>query len=258
MTTTDPWQALTAELDLWTAASQTATFWWRDDDAVAASPGLNRLLMIAAENETPICLAVVPAMQEPSLVSAVEQSGADVSIAVHGWRHLNHAAANEKKSEFPPSRASATAVDEAAQGLASIRDAFGPRVLDVFVPPWNRISTPVTSGLTAAGYQGLSTYKARLSATPAPGLRQVNTHADIVDWHNGKKFAGTGTVLGQITSHLAARRDKSMVGDEPTGLLTHHLVHQDDAFDFIARFLRLTARHSAADWPDPRLFFALS
>ncbi|MEK9660397.1 MAG: hypothetical protein VW644_01455, partial [Alphaproteobacteria bacterium] len=41
-----PWDALAAELDVWAAAGRTATLWWRDDDADAASPALERLLAL--------------------------------------------------------------------------------------------------------------------------------------------------------------------------------------------------------------------
>ena len=40
------WAVLEAELDLWQAAGRTASFWWRDDDAVAATPALSRLLAL--------------------------------------------------------------------------------------------------------------------------------------------------------------------------------------------------------------------
>jgi len=258
MDNSGPWQALTAELDVWAAADRTATFWWRDDDAVTTGPALDRLLAIAETSETPLCLAVVPAKCEPSLVTAVAQSSAKISVAVHGWCHVNQAAEGEKKSEFPDSRVAETSTAEAVQGLASMRAAFGARALEVFVPPWNRISQPLVTALPAAGYQGLSTYKARQSATPVPGLRQVNSHADIVDWQKNREFAGAEAVLELIIAHLIARRDNAVDHEEPTGLLTHHLIHQDDAFGFIAQFLRLTGDHSAAEWPDPRLFFGLS
>jgi hypothetical protein len=246
--TSDPWQALHNELDQWESGGQAVTLWWRDDDAVGASDQLSRLLEIAGKASVPLCLAVVPADCQPALVEAVEQSEADVSIAVHGWSHTNRAADGEKKSEFPDSRPFEMMSAEAAQGLKRINQTFGERSLGVFVPPWNRIGDAFAEGLPAAGYRGLSTYKARPADAGVAGLAQVNTHADIINWPDGRTFAGTGAVLDLIVGHLAARRLGTVKADEPTGLLTHHLVQQNDAFGFIARYLRETTAHPAVRW----------
>jgi len=246
--TSDSWQTLQNELDQWKAAGQSATLWWRDDDAVEASDQLTRLLEIAKKAGVPLCLAVVPADCQLSLVEAIEQSGADVRVAVHGWSHINHAGASEKKSEFPDSRPPEMMSAEAVQGLRQINEAFGARALELFVPPWNRISDALTNALPAAGYRGLSTYKARPVYAQIEGLAQINTHADIINWPDGKTFAGAGVVLDLIVGHLAARRRGDVAADEPTGLLTHHLVQHDDAFGFIARYVRETAQHPAVRW----------
>ena len=36
------WNRLKTELDNWQEASMTATFWWRDDDAIQATAELDR------------------------------------------------------------------------------------------------------------------------------------------------------------------------------------------------------------------------
>lgn len=41
------WDRLAAELDRWDAAGRRATFWWRDDDAVAPTPALDACLKAA-------------------------------------------------------------------------------------------------------------------------------------------------------------------------------------------------------------------
>ncbi|HUA50624.1 MAG TPA: hypothetical protein VMB81_00595, partial [Candidatus Sulfotelmatobacter sp.] len=55
----DPWNALEREFAQWAAAGRTATLWWRDDDAVAPSAALDRLLTLGA-GRAPVALAVVP------------------------------------------------------------------------------------------------------------------------------------------------------------------------------------------------------
>ena len=53
------WSDLIDELDAWNAAGLTATFWWRDDDAVEPNEKLDRLLEVTAT--VPIALSVWPA-----------------------------------------------------------------------------------------------------------------------------------------------------------------------------------------------------
>ena len=63
------WEALTLELDLWAAEGRTATFWWRDDDAIAPTPALDRLRACASAAGIPIALAVIPAKATPELAA---------------------------------------------------------------------------------------------------------------------------------------------------------------------------------------------
>ena len=44
----NPWQKFAAELDRW--APGEATFWWRDDDAIAPTTALERLLALPPRN----------------------------------------------------------------------------------------------------------------------------------------------------------------------------------------------------------------
>ena len=61
---------------------------------------------------------------------------------------------------------------------------------------------------------------------------------------------GTEVALKLALDHLADRRLGRADGDEPTGLLGHHLVHDDGAWEFIAAFIDATAGHEAARWLD--------
>ncbi len=80
---TEAWQRLADELDRW--APGTATFWWRDDDAVAPSPALDRLLGLGSQ---PLALAVIPAEMVPELAGYL--TGRKVDVLQHGYAHRNH------------------------------------------------------------------------------------------------------------------------------------------------------------------------
>lgn len=243
MATAD-WADLERELDIWEATGRTATLWWRDDDAVHPTPALDRLLDIAAG--VPLAIAVIPGRAVAPLARRLV-SCPGLRVLQHGWMHANHAAADEKKSELGPHRPLPVVLEELAAGWRRLAGLFGPLALAVLTPPWNRMSEELVPLLAPAGYLGLSAAGPRRRAEPTPGLRQVNIHADLACWPTGR-FIGSMSALGLVLSHLTARRMGRVDADEPTGLLTHHLVMDRDTEVFVARFLAVTGKHRAARW----------
>jgi hypothetical protein len=241
---TADWADLERELDIWGAAGRTATLWWRDDDAVRPTPALDRLLALAAG--VPLALAVIPGRAIAPLAQRLH-SCPGLRVLQHGWMHANHAGADEKKCELGPQRPLPLIAGELAAGWRRLAGLFGPLAIAVLTPPWNRMSEDLVPLLATAGYLGLSTAGPRRQAEPSPGLRQVNTHADLAAWPSGR-FIGSASALGLVVAHLAARRAGRVDAAEPTGLLTHHLVMDRESEIFIARFLALTREHRAARW----------
>lgn len=254
------WVDLERELDSWSRTGESATFWWRDDDAVAATPALQRLLDLAAAaagQPLPLALAVIPARAVSSLAQSLD--AADHAVALqHGYAHTNHGAAGEKKAELGVGRTSPPALQELRDGAQRMGELFGARALPVLVPPWNRIDPALTGRLAELGIRGLSTYGPRAAKTTAGGIILVNTHVDIINWREGRRFLGLEECLRLATGHLAARREGRVDPAEPTGLLSHHLIHDEDAWAFLAAFLQRTSRHPAARWMAPRQLFGCS
>lgn len=243
------WAALARELDAWTKAGRVATFWWRDDDAVADTPALRRLLELSRAHRAPLALAVIPAKAGPDLFAALRGHVA-VRILQHGYSHANHAAPDAKKSELGAERERETVLAEIAKGRDLLRAAPGEHVLPVLVPPWNRIDAGVATGLRGLGIVGLSTSQARSALRDANGLVRANTHVDPIDWQGGRGFVGEEAALTAAVAHLSARRLGKADPGEPTGLLTHHLVQDAACWRFIDAFLAATAAHRAARWLD--------
>lgn len=238
------WRALQHELDLWRTQGRTATLWWRDDDAVAATPALDRLLALRAARDVPLALAAIPARAEPSLAAALAADDG-VAILQHGYAHVSHAVADDDKIELG-GRPQWDVAAELARGRETLDGLFGEKLLPVLVPPWNRIHPGVISLLPGLGYGGLSAFSAHGAAVP--GLVTMNTHVDIIDWLETRAFCGETTALDAAVGHLAARRGGGADPAEPTGLLTHHLAHDTGCWDFIQRFVSETAAHPAVRW----------
>jgi len=219
--------------------------WWRDDDAVAHTPALDRLLALASRLEIPIALAVIPAGVESSLVERLADAPR-VRLLVHGLRHADHAPSGQRKAEFGPHRPLAALKADAAAGLALTRRRFGPRTRVVFVPPWNRIAPALAAALPALGFHGLSTFGDRGACEAAPGLLQVNTHLDPIAWRAGRGLADPDALIADLARRVARRPE---VDAEPIGVLTHHLVHDEAVWTFCAALLERLAGHAAVRFP---------
>lgn len=227
-------RALAAEFDRLADAGKQVGFWWRDDDAVAGSPALDRLLVVTEAVERSVSLAVIPERAEISLADRVR--GEDgVTILVHGWRHANHANEHERKAEFGPHRAIRNMVEEAHSGQGRISDLFGTRALPVFVPPWNRIAPDFAAQLPAIGYRALSCFG---EPEGAGGIARIDTHLDPVDWRGTRSLAEPEALVA-MTRRAITR------GADAIGFLTHHLVFDEALWSFSERMAELAGDHPA-------------
>lgn len=230
------WTPLTVELALWRRAGLELPVWWRDDDAVAATPALERLGLLAKEVGMPVHLAVIPHPVESSLSNALADDATLIPV-IHGWRHVSHAPTGQKNAEFGHPRTDAE--DELRHAIACLKEQFGSRLLPLFVPPWNRIEPSLLPVLTDAGYAGVSTYGPRKATFAAPDLVQVNTHIDPIFWRGDRGLVPPEKLLFDLVTTLTDRREGRTDPTEPLGLLTHHLVHTDDVWDFSRDIMRV-------------------
>ena len=230
------WSPLDAALDRAGDRQCPVRFWWRDDDAVAATPQLDRLLDLAGRFDAGLALAVIPQTLEASL--AERMAGEDRIFAlVHGWSHANHAPAGEKKAEFGAHRPLEAMTGEAEQGLQRAGELLGPKLLRVFVPPWNRISPGLLSRLPPSGFAALSTFGDRSAASPVEGLIQINTHIDPIDWHGTRSLVDPEKLVAAIAGAVERRAAGQADPGEPIGFLTHHLVHDEVIWSLCERLI---------------------
>ncbi len=244
------WKPLDAELAQWAETGMTLPLWWRDDDAVAATAALDRLSDLAASLDMPVHLAVIPAMADKTLAEKVSSDHHLIPM-VHGWGHFNHAPKGEKKNEFGDHRPLGEMVEDARRGMTRLGDLFGDALRPVFVPPWNRISARFIAELPGLGYQALSTFTPRLAVQAAPGMEQINSHLDPVAWHARRAMANPNRLIKQISAQLANRRQGTADNGEPYGILTHHLVLNDDIWEFTGQLMRHLSDGPIHHWIAP-------
>ena len=236
------WSDFVDELDRWGKAGHVATLWWRDDDAVAMTPALARLLSVAGP--APLALAVIPAAAEASLAAAL-RGRRQVAILQHGWSHANHG--TDKKSEFPPERSAAEVEGDLIAGGERLTRLFGETV-PVLAPPWNRLAPEFEALLPRAGIAALST----MASHRGDGAERIDVHVDLVAWKAGRGFIGEEAALGGIVGELRQRRLGLSPIDRATGILTHHLIMDDATEAFAAALGEAIAGHRAARWSDIR------
>lgn len=247
---TPDWTPLRTELQAWRDTGQTIPIWWRDDDAVAPTAELDRLSDLACRLGVPVHLAVIPRYADRKLAARVGETP-DLIPVVHGWAHQNHAPAGEKKSEFRLHRPLDFILEDAHRGFVRLHELFGDRLCPMFVPPWNRIAKETISALPNYGFRILSTATPRTRPMAAPGLSQINTHLDPIDWRGSRGLADPDMLISQTVALLRDRREGRADADEPFGVLTHHLVHDQRIWDFTEHLLSQLLDGPVRIWTAP-------
>ena len=250
MTLAEHWHRLDAELGAWQAAGLTARFWWRDDDAVDATPALDRLLALRQQAGIPLTLAVVPDGATPALAERLAREPA-VFAAQHGFSHRNHAPPGAKKSEFPPERPPQDSLASLAAGRDRLTALLGARHIPLLVPPWNRFADALLPALPGLGFAGISTFRIAAPGEAAAGLVRLNTHLDPVDWHGQNGPEGAIRACLDTALELLAGLRMGRLPPQPLGLLSHHLRHDGAGWDFLTAFLARTTAQPAVRWIAP-------
>ncbi|MCP4432639.1 MAG: hypothetical protein GY806_16830 [Gammaproteobacteria bacterium] len=243
------WHRLINELDLWQNAGKTANFWWRDDDAIEHTSQLEQLDQFSRKHQVPVSIAVIPARLQDSLADYLDGRH-HFQVLQHGYAHRSHAAKGVKKIELGGELDNDNLAGDLRAGFDIMKKAFVGHFIPVLVPPWNRIEERCFDVIKNTGFAGVSSMWARKKAYPTPGLLQVNTHLDPVNWRHDRGFIHQHAAIRQLYIHLLGRRTGYLDEDEPTGILTHHLDQTELVWDFCDRLFSLIAQHPAATWTD--------
>lgn len=218
----------------WREQELAPRFWLRDDDAIQPTPALDLLLALARRHDTPLLLAVIPALATEGLAKIVRREPL-VTPAVHGYAHRRHTPDGVPAMELGGTRPVEEILDELKQGRTQLAGLFGEHLSGVLVPPWNRLSRDVAARLGEAGFTALSTNSWHEDGSALP---QLNTQIDIVDWANGRRGHAIEWAMGELLRRLRQARER---GGAPLGILTHHLVHDAQAWatlDALVGFLK--------------------
>ncbi|GAB7021480.1 polysaccharide deacetylase family protein [Salidesulfovibrio brasiliensis] len=219
-------------------------FWWRDDDAAAPSPALDRLAETAERHRFPCALSVIPARTGEPLANWLEGRSL-LSVIQHGYSHENHAPKGSGAWELGTHRTTGTILGEAVLGRKRLKTLFGERFVPVMVPPWNRIALELLPMLPQSGFIGLSADAEGPALPETDALLCAHAHADFLRWKKGAaRFAGEHKVVDPILRELETQQRSGHI--RPIGMLTHHLEMDEAAWVFLDALLDMLARHPAA------------
>lgn len=216
-----------------------ADLWLRDDDAVTPTPALDRLITLSRNFAVPMTLAVVPEPTSEELALYLDKTDR-INVAVHGWAHRNHARSDEKKRELGLHRPLETVVRELKDGFERLHTLHESRFVPILVPPWNRIDDAVVEQLMDIGYKALSVF----GPEGAAALPLLNSHIDVIDWRGTRG----GRNHDQLFAEIAARTQVALDTGRTTGILTHHLDHDESVWAFLETLFEITANHPGCRW----------
>jgi hypothetical protein len=222
---------LDAELSLWREGGLTPRFWLRDDDATRPGPALDRLIGLVRRFEAPLLLAVIPHAATDALAERIAGEPL-VTPCTHGFAHRRRTPDDVPPAELDGARPTADILAELVAARARMRDLFGARVSGILVPPWNRLSREVAARLHEPGFSALSTNSWHEDGSRLP---QLNTQIDIVDWAGGRRGHTIEWAAGELLRRLGQARER---GGSPLGILSHHLVHDEQAWETLEWLLR--------------------
>lgn len=223
------WAALDAELAEWAAYDLTPRLWWRDDDAQTVTPDLERLLTLSDTYAVPVHLSVIPEGLQPDLAPRLRDAS-HAYVLQHGLVHKNHEPKGAPASEVGTTRDLALQRDDLRRGWDILQTADMPRLLNGFVPPWNRIGDATRRALPDWGYSFLSAYEGRGDDAKIAGLTQIDAHLDPIRWKYDRVFRGEAKMLAMLIEHLQDRRTNAP--KRPVGYVTHHLQTTDAIWGF--------------------------
>jgi hypothetical protein len=229
-------------LEIWSEAGRQLNLWWRDDDARSPSRDLERLVDLAEKHRVALTLAVIPDRNLERLAASLEDCRLVTTIQ-HGVDHVNRSRRTWLPLEFDVDHP----VGDILMRLTAGRERLSAmaRHRDLLAPPWNRIGANVISAAAKAGFAGISAFGG--PSRRQAGLAHIDAHLDPLRWNDGAKFRGAASIYRRIRRLMRERR-RTNQWHEPIGLLTHHLQHDSESWNFLEGFLAETAARPVVRW----------
>lgn len=202
---------------------------FRDDDAGWAMPELAAMLELFSRCACPVDLAVIPAALDHPLADELNRwrdGNSSIGLHQHGYAHVNHEPAAQKKCEFGSARPLDRQCADIMIGRARLADLLGDTDA-IFTPPWNRCAPPLLARLVEMDFALFSDDDA---ADGCDGLTQLPV---TLDWDRARREERLESTLVEQMANPDGR----------VGIMLHHATLDEAARLTLARTLDLLAGH---------------
>lgn len=243
LTTKSEWfETLRSSLGQMESAGRSVKVFVRDDDVDEDEASLRQLLNLFLELEIPINLEIIPGLLTDAAIATLinyRQLRPDLfELNQHGWLHVNHETEG-RKCEFGASRNYEQQLADIQRGQEVLRNAFGEAFSPVFTPPWNRCTEEAHRAMDQLGFTAISKLLGKQPLT-GYGFRELSVTLDIFRWKDGATLKPAEEIIEELTSQL---RELDMVG-----IMLHHKVMDDRAFEFVRLLLDELRRSEAVSF----------
>ncbi|MCE5245258.1 MAG: polysaccharide deacetylase family protein [Syntrophobacteraceae bacterium] len=229
------WQDKLAQTLKRVSGSHQPAVFFRADDIGAGGRAFETMCHIFRESAVPLAMAVVPAwLSDVRKTQLFQSAPLDEPLwgwHQHGWRHVNWQRTG-KKSEFGEHRPFEKQWRDIFQGRQKMIDIFGEHFVQVFTPPWNRLSNATLRVVQDLGFKGVS-----LMGTFPRNLKPPIVLANLriqLDLHT-RKSKDAPADYDALLEELAFLLNKK----EPVGIMIHHHRMTPFAFQFLHTLISL-------------------
>lgn len=215
--------------------NHSSAVFFRADDIGAGGKAFEVLCQIFRNHQVPLAMAVVPAWlsaaRREQLFRAAPVEEPYWGWHQHGWRHVNWQRTG-KKSEFGEERPFEKQWRDIMQGRQKMQYIFGDHFIQVFTPPWNRLSNATIRILQQLDFKGVSLAGPFPRGTKLPiALANLRVQMDL---HTRKARNGP-----EDFQHLLVELETLVGRKEPFGIMIHHHRMTPFAFEFLDHLLYL-------------------
>ena len=151
----------------------------------------------------------------------------------HGYSHNNYS--KEEQSEYPENRDEELVKSEIILGRDKLKDLFGNKFINVFIPPWFEIDKKFQKIIKRENFVAMSNYWG--NHINEFNLIEANCQVDLVDWDRAYTFGGEEFVLNQIINEL--ENDSSNIG-----ILLHHERMGEESYSFLNKLITILNKYA--------------
>lgn len=213
--------------------------WIRDDDVGHCNSMLKKTINFFKDNDVPLLCCVIPKNISKDCAEYLLEN--NITIAQHGYSHINYSQDSSIQSELCEGRGISKVVADQLLGNKVMTELFGNNYSRVYVPPFFEIDSSIQKKLSESNaYRAFSIWSNNcISYNDVP---EVNAQIDFVDWSKAEEYSGDDYIFEQFDSLLNKIIKDSNNCKFAIGIVLHHDLLNKKAFDMLSRIIEFSRK----------------